>query len=508
MKSKAGCIIFILLSLLLLGMNRTTFAAELALEKLLTIFQEKGAITAADVKLVKEIMAEERRQLLMKEEQVEERQKLLMKREEELKGRADALKAEKGPQDQKWETGFPLEAMYRDGFCLQADEPELFALYIGGLLQADYRYFEYVEADPNKNEFDLRRVRLRVKGQALRYFDYKFEYEFQGAGSRNLLDAYVDANVFSFASFRIGQFKEPFSLEHCTLDSFGFFAERSMGFYLTPGRDVGLMAYASLWNDRINYGFGIFNGDGLDDAPGGDVDTPEFTGRLVLAPFKHQGISLFEDLQVGGSVSYANIDQNNVEIHVKTTGFTPFFDVASRAKFNIIRETDKRSRYGAELAWVWGPLAVAGEYIHVLYQDIATSAEQFDFELKDYYASLLWMVTGEKPALQNGVFQPMKPKRSVWEGGWGGIGLAFRYDSFQADDIAYDVLIYEGNSVREAEAYTIALNWHLAPSVRVVLDATRTEFDRPLLIDRDPLTGEAIYSDREDVITGRFQFGF
>jgi phosphate-selective porin OprO/OprP len=106
------------------------------------------------------------------------------------------------------------------------------------------------------------------------------------------------------------------------------------------------------------------------------------------------------------------------------------------------------------------------------------------------------------------VFQPIKPKRSVWEGGWGAIGLAFRYDYFEADDIAYDVLIYEGDSVREAEAYTIALNWYLAPSVRVVLDATRTEFDRPLLIDRDPLTGEAVYSDREDVITGRLQFGF
>ena len=489
-------------------MNRTTFAADLALEKLLTIFQEKGAITAAEVELIKEALADERWQLLMKEEQVEERQKLLMKWEEELKGRADALEAEKGPQAQRRVPGIPLEATYRDGFCLQAYEPELFSLCLGGLLQADYRYFDYVEEDPNKNEFDLRRVRLRVSGQALRYFDYKFEYEFQGAGSRNLLDAYVDANVFSFASFRIGQFKEPFSLEHCTLDSFGFFAERSMGFYLTPGRDVGLMAHASLWSDRINYGFGIFNGDGLDDAPGGDVDTPEFTGRLVLAPFKHQGISLFEDLQVGGSVSYAKIDQNNVEIHAKTTGFTTFFDVASRAKFNIIRETDKRSRYGAELAWVWGPFAMAGEYIYVQYQDIITSADQFDFELKDYYASLLWMVTGEKPSLQYGVFQPIKPRRSVWEGGWGGLGIAFRYDFFEADDIAYDVLIYEGNSVREAEAYTIALNWYLAPSVRVVLDATRTKFDRPLLIDRDPLTGEAIYSDREDVITGRFQFGF
>jgi phosphate-selective porin OprO/OprP len=229
---------------------------------------------------------------------------------------------------------------------------------------------------------------------------------------------------------------------------------------------------------------------------------------LVFAPFRDQGVPSLDNLQLGGSLGYAEIDRNNVEIHVKTTGMTTLFDVASRAKFNIIREADDRSRYGAELAWAWGPVALAGEYFYVLYHDITTSAEQFDFELKDYYTSFLWMVTGEKPALRNGVFQPIRPKRSVWEGGWGAIGLAFRYDFFEADDIAYDVMVEAGDSVREVEAYTIALNWYLDESVRLVLDATRTNFDRPLLIDRDPLTGDAVYSDREDVFTGRFQFNF
>ena len=401
-----------------------------------------------------------------------------------------------------------VEASYQDRFCLSTPEPSPFALCIGGLLQADYRYFDYGDEDPDENKFDLRRVRLLVTGQALRLFDYEFEYEFEGATSRDLLDAYVDANLFPFASFRIGQFKLPFSLEHVGLDSLGFFAERSMGFYLTPRRDLGLMAHASLWGDRINYGLGMFNGDGPDDSTGGDVDDLQFTGRVAFRPFKDRGISLLDGLQVGGSFSYANIDRNNVEIHVKTTGLTTLFDVASRAKFNIIREADDLSRYGAEFAWVWGPLAVAGESTYVLYEDITTSADLFDFELKDYYGSFLWMMTGEEPALKNGVFQPVRPTRSVWEGGWGAFGLSFRYDYFEADDIAYDVLIYEGNSVREAEAISIALNWYPTQFVRLVLDATRTEFDRPLLIDRDPLTGEAVYSDREDVLTGRFQFAF
>ena len=260
MRSKAGFVILLLLSFFLLGTNRTTWAADLALEKLLTIFQEKGVITEEEVKLVKDAMAEERSQLLQKEKELEEREKRLMTREEELTKKERAFEAETGPEVQGAETGVPLEATYRDGFCLQADEPKHFSLCIGGLLQADYRYFDYAEEDPNKNEFDIRRARLGIEGQAFRYFDYKFEYEFQGAGSRNLLDAYVDANIFPFASFRIGQFKEPFSLEHLTLDRLGFFAERSMGYYLTPGRDVGLMAHASLWDDR-EMGWTMLPGD-------------------------------------------------------------------------------------------------------------------------------------------------------------------------------------------------------------------------------------------------------
>ncbi|MCK4349188.1 MAG: hypothetical protein KAW47_11295, partial [Thermoplasmatales archaeon] len=114
----------------------------------------------------------------------------------------------------------------------------------------------------------------------------------------------------------------------------------------------------------------------------------------------------------------------------------------------------------------------------------------------------------ERPTFQNGVLQPLKPDKTLWNGGWGALGLAFRYDVFRADGSAYENLITEGYSVREADSYSIALNWYLNPFTRLTFDVTRTTFDSPLLIYRDSLTGTAIYSDREDVLTGRFQFHF
>jgi len=508
-------------------------AGTSALEQLIDIFEKRGAISTQEANSVRQAISEEKNELLKVKQELEAKEKHLLERERILKERETAIGVKEAPSAEEGrisETGpksaeqttpkemvegnrqtpapIPLQARYKDGFCLSAPDEKMASLCIGGLLQADYRYYKYDNEDPDKNGFDLRRVRMLLKGSMLRHFDYKFEYEFEGAGSRRLLDAYVDANFFKGATFRAGQFKTPFSFEWLTKDKNLVFAERSMGYYLTPGRDVGVMAHASLWQDAVNYGIGLFNGDGVDDSTTGDEDSPEWVGRLVVSPFKNLKIPVLEHLQVGGSFAYGKIDRTNVNVAVKTTGLTTFFDVASSAKFNIIRDADTRTRYGAELAWAYGPLLLSSEYFQLDFKDITTSADQFDVKLDDYYVSLLWMITGEHPVISKGILQPIVPKKNIWNGGWGGIGLAMRYDVFDAGDSAYDNLIIAGNSVAEAKAYSVALNWYLDPYAKFIVDYTRTRFDQPLLISRDPINGTAIYSEQEDVVTTRFQFGF
>ncbi|MCP4693383.1 MAG: hypothetical protein GY859_35415, partial [Desulfobacterales bacterium] len=362
-------IIILLLLTLLPGMEGAARAENPGMEKLLEIFEKKGAITSAEAEIIRRAMAEDQERLSARTREMDERERDLERREKALREKENALKAgavavggemavddaaEPGEATMDAPDDFAgalLEGIHRDGFCFQTKGKDPSSLCIGGMLQADYRHFNYRDEDPAKNKFDLRRARLFLKGKIPGDFDYKFEYEFQGAGTRRLLDAYVDAHLFPFVSVRIGQFKEPFGLEQYSSDKNLFFAERSMGCYITPGRDVGLMAHGSLLNDRIHYGVGLFNGDGPDDATGGDVDSPQWAGRLVATPFRGAGIEYLENLQVGGSMEYASIDRNNVGIHVKTAGLTPFFDVSSSTKFNIIREADSRAGYGAELGW-------------------------------------------------------------------------------------------------------------------------------------------------------------
>ncbi|MBI4774418.1 MAG: hypothetical protein HY788_09610 [Deltaproteobacteria bacterium] len=423
MRWKAICILLAVATAYFFCMASPLRAQDRALQQLVELLEQKGALTPAEAETMRRIIARDQRLLLEKEQALEQREQELLRREQALAEKepeqAKPLPSEesKPSPGEKEETGLALEAVYEEGFWLRTTEPDVFSLRVGGLLQTDYRYYDYDSEDPDQNKFDIRRARLLLEGWLTSHFDYKFEYEFQGAGSRRLLDAYGDVHLLPYLSVRLGQFKEPFSLEQVTKDKNIVFAERSMGYYLTPGRDLGVMVHASVWDDRVNYGLGLFNGDGEDDATGGDVDEPEFTGRLVFAPFREWGLPWLEDFQIGGSLGYARIDRNNVNINVKTTGLTTFFDVATSAKFNVIREADKRYRYGAELGWAYGPFALASEYIKVQYRDITTSADQFDVDLEDTYVSLLWMVTGERPTYKNGIFKAIrseKRKRTLW----------------------------------------------------------------------------------------------
>ena len=148
------------------------------------------------------------------------------------------------------------------------------------------------------------------------------------------------------------------------------------------------------------------------------------------------------------------------------------------------------------------------EYTGVRYKDIETSSNLMDLDLDAYYAALVWLVTGERPAFRQGVVQPIVPRNRVGRGGWGAWAIGLRYDHFEAGSNVYGNLVEPGNSVRKADAYTVGLTWYLNPLTRFMLGYTRTEFDRPLLIDRDSRTGKAVYSDYEDVFTARMQLAF
>ena len=401
-------------------------------------------------------------------------------------------------------------AGYKGGFYIRSEEEGGMELRLGGALQSDYRF--YAEEERANNGFDIRRARLRFRGQLTRYLRFKMEYEFQDNETDNLVDAWVEG-VFGKPSLRFGQFKEPFSLEWQTLNKGLYFAERSMGYFLGPKRDVGVMLHGSLFDETIVYGAGLFNGDGDDGSVSGpEEDGPEAAGRLVLAPFRRSSISWLNHFQVGASATYARIDPLNVNLRVKSTGMVGTLEtlylLTHNTKFGVIQDVEGRQRLGAEAAWAVGPLLFQGEYIKLIYTDLVASGENpDDANFSSWYASATWFLTGETPLLSGGRVKPIYPKRffNPREDTWGALGLAVRREHFSGDPDWINPASYV--SVETADAYSLALNWVLYPMARVILDYTHTDLSDPVRT-RVLTDGTVDYIDEENVVTLRFSIDF
>jgi phosphate-selective porin OprO/OprP len=401
-------------------------------------------------------------------------------------------------------------AGYKGGFYIRSEEEGGMALRLGGAFQTDYRY--YLEEERADNRFDVRRARLRFNGDLTRWVRYGLEYEFQGNETSNLVDAYAELGKVPL-SLRMGQFKAPFSLEWQTRDKGIYFAERAYAYSLGPGRDVGLMLHGIVWDGRCHYALGGFNGDGPDGSTRGtESDDPEAAARLVLAPFKAGGPGWLQNLQLGGSGTYADIDTANLSLSVKSPGMygtsRSLYRLSHDTKFGVLQDAEGRWRLGVEAFWSYGPVALAGEAVHLRFTGLKPAGEpERDADFGSAHLSAMWALTGESFTLSRGALQPLYPRRffDPEAGTWGAFVLAARVDHFEGDEDWITPGVHV--SVRRADTYTIAFNWLLFPMYRVVLDLSHTDMSDKLRVRVRP-DGTVDYVDEENVVTLRMSLDF
>jgi phosphate-selective porin OprO/OprP len=471
--------VFILVSLFILSGTGIIWAAEMeksVAERIIDILKEKGVI---------------------KEEEYQELKKMVENEKEQEK---------KVPR-----------VSFKKGFSLETPDQE-FKLRLTGRFQSDFKFFE--KDSPSNNSFYVRRARLAMGGTMYKYYDFFVESEF-GMGSARLNDGFLNINYTPKLQLRVGQFKEPFSLEELISDNWTDFIERSLANNIPPSRDIGAMIHGDLYAGALNYAVSVYNGRSINQQTDTD-DDKDVAGRIILAPFQLLGFSdnkFLKDLRFGAAFTYGYQDSTVPDWwkqgKFKTEAMTTFFalrDTTTSGKENYVSQNGDRIRFGAELGYQYDSFSLKGELMKMSLNDLirntynttakkVISSDARDFDVKSGYISASYFLTGEKEPFKGGVYDAITPKKKFdpFKGTWGAWQIAFRYGFLSVDRDLFKYGYADPKKYTDkAESYTAGVNWYLNEMVRVMVNYIHTSFDDEILVNDKKI-------DNEDVFIARFQ---
>ncbi|HEU4709377.1 MAG TPA: porin, partial [Methylophilaceae bacterium] len=176
--------------------------------------------------------------------------------------RKDELAAEEAAAQKK---EAPVVVAGDKGFGIKSADGN-FEFKLRGLLQADNRTFFGDGSSPGvsgtglDDEFLLRRVRPTFEGTVFGKYDFRFTPDFAPEAA-NVQDAYLNARFAPWFKVQAGKFKVPISLERLQSGGDLRFVERSyVANDLLPNRDIGLQLHGDVFNGKLSYAAGVFDG--------------------------------------------------------------------------------------------------------------------------------------------------------------------------------------------------------------------------------------------------------
>jgi len=233
------------------------------------------------------------------------------------------------------------------------------------------------------NSFKFRRARIYAEGRLFRTLDFRFEYDF--GADQGFKDIYLDgAKWTKYFKWRIGQFKEPFSLARQTSGFNLDFIEWALPVpTFSPGRNVGLMLRHSEVKQRLFWAFSATTAGKTTDDNRTDSNI-SFTGRLTGLPLMQDKGSRL--VHVGISATVRDSSDGTAQFTTRPEArFVPFYADTG----NIPAKSS--TAVALEFAGVFGPISVQGEW----FNNLTKSDEAGDLVFDGGYAEVGWFLTGE-----------------------------------------------------------------------------------------------------------------
>lgn len=420
-------------------------------------------------------------------------------RKNELAEEAAAAKKKETPVVVAGDKGFGIKSA--DG---------AFEFKLRGLIQADSRSFLNDEVPSTgvrtgtglDNELLLRRVRPTFEGTVFGKYDFRFTPDFAPAAA-NVQDAYVNARFLPWFKVQAGKFKQPVSLERLQSGSDIRFVERSyVANALLPNRDIGVQLHGDLFEGKLSYAAGIFDGvaDGGSNAANRDSASAskdkEYSARIFAEPFKGED-NVLAGLGVGLAGTTSDYKGDGI---LNPTYNTPG-QLALFTYDAAVAGDGKQTRVSPQFNYYYGPFGIIGEYAKVKH-DVTLGAAGTTLDHDAWQLAATYVLTGEDNS-----FKSINPKRpfDLDKGQWGAWELALRYSELNLDKKSFGlnggtVYASAASTQKSAESWAFGVNWYLNKFFKIQTTYEQTKFDSAASNVRN--------RDDERVLFSRLQVAF
>ena len=328
------------------------------------------------------------------------------------------------------------------------------------------------DIDPDNRFYDgteFRRARIEVSGTLYEAVSFKASYDFAG-GDADFKDVWIGIHdIVGSTDVKVGQFKEPFSLEELTSSKYITFMERALPVGLAPSRNTGGMLHDHYDGSKATWALGVFRDtDAYGDSTQEKDGAYNVTSRVTWAPVHNDDASSVVHLGLAGS--WRRPESGDARVRTRPENHMAPYVLDTRNGGSDLM-TDQITNYGAEVAWVGGPWSVQAEYIA---QSISGVGGAEDVDTTGYYAFVSWFVTGEHRTYKakNGAFGRVKPNKNYGKDGAGAWELALRYSNLDIDaPAAVSPLAGNLNDI------TLGANWYLNPNTRIMFNYVMGDLD-------------------------------
>lgn len=209
------------------------------------------------------------------------------------------------------------------------------------------------EEDGISPSFDVYKVRFGIRGTMFKpWVKYRVTYELGRTGgdsASKFKDVFLEFDKTSWAAFRMGQFKAPFSMQELTGDELQMFTDRAITNVFAVQRDQGAQLSGGTKNRLFNYAVGMFNGSG--DAKAQEDKKLLWVGRVWFDPIGEYRLS-------EGAPEMPEHNMLHFGIAARTG------EIQRRGQTGVFEDPNNQTAWNLEAAWKYGRWFATAEYFN------------------------------------------------------------------------------------------------------------------------------------------------